>query len=75
MSSRVIAVCDICGYQQEFKVQAPIDSYEWDTELRIEGWWSRSDFREICPAHPQPERRPPYDPGAHFDRAEMGPPI
>jgi hypothetical protein len=54
MSSRVTAVCDICGTEQELKVGAPIDSYEWDQQLRMEGWWSRPDFDEICPAHPQP---------------------
>lgn len=54
MSSRVIAVCDICGAEQEFKTGLPLNSYEWDLELELEGWWSRTDFPEICPKHPRP---------------------
>ena len=54
MSSRVIAVCDVCGVEQEFKISAPVDAAAWDRELAMEGWWSRSDFQEVCPKHPQP---------------------
>jgi len=57
MSSRVIAVCDVCGTEQEFKASLPLNSAEWDHELKLEGWWSRPDFREVCPAHPQPVDR------------------
>jgi hypothetical protein len=53
MSSRVIAVCDICGRQQEFKIGAPVDSYAWSRELTMEGWQERTDDQEICQQHPR----------------------
>jgi transcription elongation factor Elf1 len=53
MSSRVIAVCDICGRQQEFKIGAPVDSYAWSRELTMEGWQQRTDDQEICQQHPR----------------------
>lgn len=54
MSSRIIAICDICGAEQEIKMMLPLDSYEWERQLEMEGWWSRPDFSEICPKHPRP---------------------
>jgi hypothetical protein len=52
MGSRVIAVCDICGNEQEFKTAVPVA--DWSRELELEGWWQRPDFTEICPRHPKP---------------------
>jgi hypothetical protein len=57
MSSRIIAICDICGAEQEIKASLPLDSAQWDRELALEGWWSRPDFDEICPKHPRPATR------------------
>lgn len=54
MSSRIVAVCYICGREQEIKASLPLDSAQWEHELELEGWWQRTDFTEICPSHPQP---------------------
>lgn len=54
MSSRIVAVCDICGAEQPIKAGLPLNSYEWERELNLEGWWQRTDFTEICPSHPRP---------------------
>lgn len=53
MSSRVIAVCDLCGKEQEFKISAPVDATAWGNELRMEGWQELAGTREACQDHPR----------------------
>jgi hypothetical protein len=56
MSVRTIAVCDLCGAQQEIKHAGPLGESEFAKELEYIGWWQRDrgDFQEICPNHPAP---------------------
>lgn len=54
MGSRVIAVCDICGNEQELKAALPLDRAQWEQQLELEMWWQREDFDAICPNHPRP---------------------
>lgn len=56
MSTRTIAVCDLCGHQRELKTSGPLGDYQYDRELRMEGWWVREfdAIRDVCPSHPHP---------------------
>lgn len=55
MSVRTIAVCDLCGRQEEIKHAGPLSESEFARELEFIGWWQRDkgDFQEICSSHPR----------------------
>lgn len=55
MSSRVIAVCNRCATEQEFKLAAGCTPEQWTNDLRLEGWWSISEDVDLCQeCGPQP---------------------